>query len=308
MKWLAGPKGGGWYAMAEGLRRLLAEENPGLALEILPGGGKDNPGRLQDGDGQLAMSIDFLAAAAYRGQEPYPARPMTKLNTIGIGWSPLPFQLLRATTASPDLAAAIRAPQFRIAVPAKDTSDELTFQRVMAFYGTTYDAIKKRGGEILHGTYDEIVTHVKAGRVDYLFGATTKPAAIIASVGEGSRSIALTDMPDALMTHLTEVFGYGQGIIASSTYPMLQTTDVKTTFMETVFLISADGSEEIAYRLTKALLVNRSKLGAINPSMASFSPATAWRNTPVPLHPGAARAYKELGFMPQAEEGERRIN
>lgn len=39
------------------------------------------------------------------------------------------------------------------------------------------------------------------------------------------------------------------------------------------------------------------RLPAVHPSLAGFNPATAWRNVPAPLHPGAARAYREAGFM-----------
>jgi len=67
--------------------------------------------------------------------------------------------------------------------------------------------------------------------------------------------------------------------------------------METIFMISADVSEEKAYRITKALLEHRAELRSINASLSGFDPAKACQNLPVPLHPGAARAYRELGYM-----------
>lgn len=62
-----------------------------------------------------------------------------------------------------------------------------------------------------------------------------------------------------------------------------------------IFLISAAVSEDEAYRVTKALLNHRAELASINASLSDFDPAKAWQNLPVPLHPGAARAYRELG-------------
>jgi uncharacterized protein len=76
MEWLAGPQGGGWY---DAPMALVDQDNPRLGLKVAPGGGKENPGHLQEGDWQLGMSIDFLAAA-YAGKPPYD-RPMTKINT-----------------------------------------------------------------------------------------------------------------------------------------------------------------------------------------------------------------------------------
>ncbi|OKO91509.1 hypothetical protein AC629_02565 [Bradyrhizobium sp. NAS80.1] len=297
MKWLAGPQGGGWYAMAEGLTALVNRDDPSLDLKVAAGGGKENPLHIQAGRGQIGMSIDFLVAAAYAGKAPYEDTPMTKINTLGAGWSPLPFHLLRAATANPDLRAAITGRGFRIAIPPKDTSDELTFQRVLAFYGTSYDRIERDGGAIVFGNYDQIAAALKEGKVDYLFGATTKPASVITDIGNGPREIALTAMPADLMTSLATTYGYGRGVIPNGTYPKLQSSDVETTFMETIFMISADVSEDEAYRVTKALLKHRAELASINASLAGFDPAKAWQNLPVPLHPGAARAYRELGYM-----------
>ena len=297
MEWLAGPKGGGWFDMATGLSKLITGENPDIRMVVASGGGKDNPARLQKGDGHLAMSIDVLAAAAYRGQPPYAGEAMTKLRTIGVGWSRLPFHLLRARTVEANFRAAMTGRGFRIALPAKNTSDELTFQRVMEFYGTSYEKIAAAGGEALHGTYDEIVAYLKEGLAGYLFGATTKPAAIIGAAGEGPRAIELSAMAADLMEHLSKTYGYGRGIIPAGTYPKLQSADITTTFMETVFVISADVSDDVAYRITRTLLRNPEKLAAINKSMAEFNPRTAWQSQSAPLHPGAALAYRELGFM-----------
>jgi uncharacterized protein len=297
MKWLAGPQGGGWYAMAEGLTVLINREDPGLDLKVVAGGGKENPLHIQVGDGQIGMSIDFLVAAAYAGKAPYEVAPMRKINTLGAGWSPLPFHLLRAAKADPDFKTAITGRGFRIAVPPKDTSDELTFQRVLAYYGTSYDRIERDGGTVVFGNYDQIAAVIKEGKVDYLFGATTKPASIITDIGNGPREIVLTPMPADLITSLAKTYGYGRGVIPAGTYPKLQTEDVETTFMETIFMVSADVSEDEAYRVTKALLTHRGELGSINASLIAFDPAKAWQNLPVPLHPGAARAYRELGYM-----------
>ena len=300
MRWLAGPRGGGWYAMVEGLAKLVGAEEPSLLLSVAAGGGRENPLHIERGKGELGMSIDFLVAAAAAGKPPYEVAPMTRVNTLGTGWSPLPFHLLRAASANPDLKAAITGRGFRIAIPQKDTSDELTFRRVLALYGTSYERIERDGGKVAFGSYDEIAAALKTSEVDYLFGATTKPAAIIADIGNGPRKIALTAMPAELMAHLTSRYGYGRGAIPAATYPKLQSGDVETTFMETIFMISSEVPEEAAYRLMKALLARRGQLASVHASLVDFDPKAAWQNSPAPLHPGAARACRELGFMREA--------
>jgi uncharacterized protein len=296
MKWLAGPQGGGWYMMARALAELIERQPSGLDLQVVAGGGRENPISIQNGDGQIGMSVDFLVAAAYGGKAPYDQLPMKNVNTLGVGWSPLPFHLLKARAAREDFDRAITGDGFRIAVPTVNTSDELTFQRVLAFYESSYNRIEDRGGFVFHANYDDLVAALKDGEVDYLFGATTKPATIIAEAGDGLRPIELVPMPNDLMVHLTKVYGYGRGVIAAGTYPKLQSREIATTFMETIFMIGADVPERLAYEIAKTLITHREQLAAINASMADFNPKTAWRNPPAPIHPGALRAYREAGF------------
>ena len=295
MKWLAGPVGGGWHDLAQGLAGIVNEEMPGVDIVVIGGGGSDNPRMIQNGEGQIGMSVDFLIAAAFRGQSPYGPVRMTNINTLGRGWSPLPFHLLCAEGVPRDLREAIARPRLRIAVPPKDTSDELTFRRVMDFYRVSYEAIERNGGLVFHGSYDVIADALRQGHVDYLFGATTKPAKVIRSIGEGDRTIALAAMPPDLMKHLADQYGYGTGIIAGDTYPKLQTGDIETTFMDTVLMISADVVEDHAYRIATILLKRHARLAAKHPCLASFDPRTAWRHAPAPLHPGAERAYRDFG-------------
>jgi TRAP-type uncharacterized transport system substrate-binding protein len=54
----------------------------------------------------------------------------------------------------------------------------------------------------------------------------------------------------------------------------------------------------VAYRITAGLLERRDRFRAVHPGLDAFDPSRAWRDRPVPLHPGAERADREKGFMP----------
>ncbi len=49
MKWFAGPHGGGWYALTRDLVSLLQREVPRLGLDVVAGGGRENPLAIQSG-------------------------------------------------------------------------------------------------------------------------------------------------------------------------------------------------------------------------------------------------------------------
>ncbi|MEM3574904.1 MAG: TAXI family TRAP transporter solute-binding subunit [Candidatus Bathyarchaeia archaeon] len=52
----------------------------------------------------------------------------------------------------------------------------------------------------------------------------------------------------------------------------------------------------MAYAITKAICDNRNVWVVAYKASEVFDPKTAWK-TPIPLHPGAERYYKEMGYM-----------
>lgn len=242
------------------------------------------------------MSVDFLVAAAYCGKAPYVQPPMKNINTLGVGWSPLPFHLLKGHWAVEDFEKAIAGDGFRIAIPPLNTSDELTFQRALAFYETSYEGIEGPGRFRLSRKLRRPRRRLEGRRSRLSVRSDDETSSDYRGSGRRSPTHRASADADDLMDHLTKVYGYGRGVIAAKMYPKLQSREIATMFMETIFMIAADVSERLAYEIAKTLITHREQLAGINASMADFDPAMAWRNPPAPMHPGALRAYRELGF------------
>jgi len=83
--------------------------------------------------------------------------------------------------------------------------------------------------------------------------------------------------------------------IAAGTYPG-QTKDITTIAQPNFLAVNANVDEEHVYLLTKTLYENLGFLSAIHPATKAMSAKKAMAGLPVPLHPGAARYYKEIGL------------
>jgi len=64
-----------------------------------------------------------------------------------------------------------------------------------------------------------------------------------------------------------------------------------------VLVASENMSEEDAYTLTKAILENVAEIQTVHPAMADLTTELLVRETAVPFHDGALRAYREAGLM-----------
>jgi len=83
--------------------------------------------------------------------------------------------------------------------------------------------------------------------------------------------------------------------IKAGTYPG-QTKEVNTIAQPNFLAVNASVSEDHVYKLTKAIYENLPFLQAIHKATKAMAVEKAMAGLPVPLHPGAAKYYKEVGL------------
>ncbi|WP_458097408.1 TAXI family TRAP transporter solute-binding subunit [Roseomonas sp. WA12] len=297
-EFVAGSLGGGWYTMGAGVA-ALAKDEADLQIRVVPGGGLANPTRINNGQSQMGWGIDAFTAAAVRGEEPYRAKH-ERIRTLGTGYSPTEHNFIRAAEKPlEDMRAILTQRGLRLGCPQRSSTDEMTLQRIMKFVGTSPEKIRAEGGVYLNGSYNDIAAAYGDGQVDYLYCALAKPAAILTELGQGRRTSRLVAFPDDVRKHLIDTYAYNEGVLPAASYPTLQSADLKVTTMDSVIVVHDTVPDDVAYKLTKVLIAAKgTRLTQIHASMAAYDPAVAWRYQGAPLHPGAARAYREFAGMP----------
>jgi TRAP transporter TAXI family solute receptor len=299
VEWVAGSLGGGWYTMAAGLSALVKDENPDVQIRVVPGGGLANSTRVNRNQSPLGWGIDAFAAAARAGEEPYTEKHLA-LRCLGSGYSPTEHNFLRRADGGPeDMKAILAQKGLRIACPQRSSTDEMTLRRILKFYGTSPDRIRAEGGTYLNGSYADIGGAYTDGQVDYLYVALAKPAAMLTEIAQGRRSGVLIEFPADLRRHLIDAYAYAEGPVPAGTYPGLQTQDLMVTTMDSTIMVHESVPEDVAYKITRTLIRNKGpRLTTIHASMGAWDPATSWKYQGLPLHPGAAKAFREAGAMP----------
>jgi TRAP transporter TAXI family solute receptor len=83
--------------------------------------------------------------------------------------------------------------------------------------------------------------------------------------------------------------------IPAGTYPG-QDKAVNTIAQPNFLAVRSDTSEENVYQITKTIYENLPFLQAIHPATKAMAAEKAIAGLPLPLHPGAAKYYKEIGL------------
>jgi len=85
-------------------------------------------------------------------------------------------------------------------------------------------------------------------------------------------------------------------VIPADTYPG-QTKDINTIAQPNFLSVRADVDEDAVYQITKTVYENLPFLNAIHGATKAMSVEKAIAGLPMPLHPGAARYYQEVGIQ-----------
>ncbi|MDJ1009525.1 MAG: TAXI family TRAP transporter solute-binding subunit [Paracoccaceae bacterium] len=116
---------------------------------------------------------------------------------------------------------------------------------------------------------------------------------LMASAGDDVKILEFTD--EELMQADGDRGLWFRYVIDAGTYPG-QEEDINTIAQPNFLATHADIPEEHVYQITKTIYENLPFLNAIHPATTAMSLEVAINGLPVPLHPGAARYYREQGI------------
>jgi hypothetical protein len=103
--------------------------------------------------------------------------------------------------------------------------------------------------------------------------------------------------PD-LKQKMMKEFGYKEGFVPAGAFRGVDKPIPTLVRDGTVIYGRTDMPDDFAYALAKAMDEHQELLQWANASMNwSYNWRTVWKAFDIPLHPGAAKYYKEVGYM-----------
>jgi TRAP transporter TAXI family solute receptor len=298
LTWTAGNVGGGWYTIGGGIANIINEKSGGITVKVIPGGGVQNPSLVDKGECELGWGLPFMNAAAANGEDPY-TRKHESLRAIAGGMSLNYFHFFMGSESpykTMDEIFGQKKPT-RIALSTTGTSEEWVFRKVMAHYMTDYKALEAAGFKFFRGSYAEQASQFKDRNVDAVFTFLALPAAAVTEASVG-RSLKVMPFSQGLLKSLSH-YGIEGGVIKRGTYPKATNAneDVLTATAGSVIICNKSLPDDSAYRIAKAIHENLDAFRKVHGSLATYELKDAITGTGLPLHPGAAKYYKEKGIL-----------
>ncbi len=231
---------------------------------------------------------------AYEGKMLYAREPaFTNLRLIARIEDPT-FMLVavRAETGISDLAE-IREKR----LPVRILSDGQPASRlVLAHYGLTEDAVRSWGGSFIR----HLPEGGKVEPVDVIVSPMGSPAnnpeSAFWSALAATQKLRFLDLPAPLLDRLVSEAGMQRVLVRWGFLPGIDREIATVGRSGEAIFTTSKVSDEAAYDVARAIDMRRNDLiWFVRPY--SYDPRTVAANGPVPLHPGAARYYREAGYI-----------
>jgi TRAP transporter TAXI family solute receptor len=157
---------------------------------------------------------------------------------------------------------------------------------VLESYGLPYASVQPD-----FASFVRTVETMRSGEAEASFVVAGMPADVMADLGRAP-GVRLLPIPRDHVQAMRAQYPFLEPMIVRAGTYVDQSEDVETVGVSNLLVCRRDLDESLAYRLTRVLFEALPRLTTAHPAAALIDPEQA-PATPIPLHPGAARYYRE---------------
>jgi TRAP transporter TAXI family solute receptor len=285
---LTGGTSGVYYPLGVAIGKIYSDRIANVKTQVqATKASVENLILLQQGRGELAFALGDSLKAAWEGDEDagFKSR-LNRLRTVGAIY-PNYIQIVATADSGIKTLSDLKGKSLSVGAPKSGT--ELNSRAILAAAGMTYKNI----GKVEYLPFAESVDLMKNRQLD----ATLQSAGLgVASLRDLSMStdITVVSVPKSIVDKIGPPFV--PAMIPANTYTG-QDKDVPTAAVVNYLVTSSAVSDDLAYQMTRLIFESLPELVTAHAAGKEIRLETAAAGSPVPLHPGAIRYYREKGVM-----------
>ncbi len=285
---LTGGTSGVYYPLGVAIGKIYSDKIPDVKTQVqATKASVENLILLQQGRGELAFALGDSLKAAWEGdaEAGFKAK-LDKLRTLGAIY-PNYIQIVATAESGIKTLADLKGKSLSVGAPKSGT--ELNSRAILAAAGMSYKDV----GKVEFLPFAESVDLMKNRQLD----ATLQSAGLgVASLKDLSSSseISVVAVPKEVVEKIGPPFI--PAVIPANTYSG-QDKDVPTAAVVNFLVTSSAVSDDLAYQMTRLIFESLPELANSHVAGKEIRLETAAQGSPVPLHPGAIRYYKEKGLL-----------
>lgn len=286
----SGSPGGVYYPLGGGMAVVIQKTTDLRCAAESTGASVENCRLVGEGESDMGMVMGSIAYKAIQGEKPFDKKyPIVALFQM----YPAPEHIVTVSGKGIKTVKDLKGKKVSIDVPGSGCA--VMAKAILEEYGFNLE----KDLTIAHLSQSESVQALKDGVVDAVFFNFAYPGAAVLDLA-ATRDIVLIPIEAEMAEKIIKKYPYYVKIkIPAKTYPKVD-YDVLCLGDSNVLISNQKMDEGIAYKVVKAIFENVDKgkwaLINIHPIAAQLTPQNAI-NSPIPLHLGAIKYFKEIGAI-----------
>ncbi|HWA29781.1 MAG TPA: TAXI family TRAP transporter solute-binding subunit [Rhizomicrobium sp.] len=251
-----------------------AQTSPGAYANVLA---------VESGRANSALAQSDIVAQAIAGKGPFKTK-QTHIRTIA---ALFPEEVHLIVSPRSKIKDIYRLRGKRVSVGAADSGTAVTARAVLSAFRVRVKASDDPP--------DVAAQKLRDGKIDAFFFVGGTPVPVVASLIDSGRGALLPIDGKGRTRLLAREKGMSADVIPAGTYSRGPT--VETVSVRALWIVSDQTPKDTVYGVARALFspANRSALDQGPAAARSISISNAQRNLTAPLHPGAAKFYRDVG-------------
>ncbi|MEM1377874.1 MAG: TAXI family TRAP transporter solute-binding subunit [Pseudomonadota bacterium] len=278
------------------LTKVKLEPRQKIGMSAISSAGSgENVKLIRDGEAQFAILQGLFGYYAATGTGPVEADgPQEHLRSVSMLWQNVEHFVIQSDRAESGTVADLANLKGEAMALGRQNSGTIGSNRtILSGFGIDLD----NDYELVFGGYGPSAEAVQNGQAVGMGTPAGVPVSAVTQLfsAAGDRVTLLGFTPEQLETADGGRGLWTEYVIPAGTYPGVD-EDVTTIAQPNFLATHKDLPEEDVYQITKTMYENLPFLQAIHPATKAMAVEKAIAGLPVPLHPGAARYYKEVGI------------
>lgn len=289
---------GTWFPIGAAMAELTNATFSDDPLDVVVGAGSvANIMHVASGKSEMGLSYGaFLKLAQEGGNDVNPGEPMPELRSV-MALLPYVLHIIAAEGTDYDdfkgLAAA--KPSVNVGTGVTGATEHFGLDLVLKEYGASLEDLDGWGSSITQTQTAGRTDGWKNRQFDWVSFMGTVPQPSYFELLE-ARPSKLVDISDDVRQQLVDKYGFAKYDIPAGTYPG-QDEEWSALGFPMVVFTTADVSEDVVYGMTKQVAENKDRMLKAAAAFENWEPKDMTEALGIELHPGAARYYREQGWI-----------
>ncbi|PLY07686.1 MAG: C4-dicarboxylate ABC transporter substrate-binding protein [Arcobacter sp.] len=290
--------GGTYYPVGVGIATIaslkLAKKDKLTFSAITSAGSSENIDMLEKGEVNFAILQGLFGSMAWQGKSKYEGSPKKNLRSISMLWQNVEQFTIKSKYAKTGNIKDIKNLYGeRFSIGGRSSGSRVSSETILSSLGIDYNKM-----DLQYLGYTPSSTALQDGKVQGMTTPSGPPTSAVtnAFASIGNDDIKVLDFNEADLKAINDNYPVWTPFnIKAGTYPG-QVKDINTIAQPNLLVVTKDTPEETVYLLTKTIYENLPFLNTVHKATKAMSLEKAIAGLPMPLHPGAARFYKEKGI------------